>query len=103
MRRFRMRYLVLSLVIVIASSFARAEDAADRCYPLEEHGTFEVKVPQSWQDSVAKSGRGLSPTITFTSKSGAPFKILVTPLWPAKPDLEPPTADELKAKVRRAA
>jgi len=98
-----MRYLVLSLVIVVASPVAHAEEAAVRSYSLQEHGTFQVKVPESWKDSVAQAGSGLPPTITFAPKSGAPFKILVTPLWSAKPDLERPTADELKAKVRRAA
>lgn len=95
-----MRYLVLSLVIVVASLCARAEEAAVRSYSLPEHGTFQVKVPESWKDSVAQSGDGLPPTITFTPETGAPFKILVTPLWSAQPDAKMPTADELKAKVQ---
>jgi hypothetical protein len=98
-----MRYLVLSLVIVVPYPFARAEEAAVRSYPLGEHGTFHVKVPEAWQDSVAQPGSELPPTITFAPKSGAPFKILVTPLWPAEANQETPAADELKAKVRRAA
>jgi hypothetical protein len=103
LRRFRMRYLVLSLVIVLASSLAHAEETAVRSYPLPEHGAFQVKVPESWQDSASQPGSGSPPTITFTPRSGAPFKILVTALRSAKPDLEMPTADELKAKVQRAA
>ena len=96
-----MRYLVLSFAIVVASPFARAEEAAVRSYPLPEHGTFQLKVPESWKDSVAQPGDGLPPTITFAPKAGAPFKILVTPLWPPQPDAKMPTADELKAEVRR--
>jgi hypothetical protein len=98
-----MRYLVLSFAIVAASPFARAGEAAVRSYPLPEHGTFQVKAPESWKDSVAQPGGGLPPTITFAPKAGAPFKILVTPLWSAKPDPKTPTADEIKVKMQRAA
>lgn len=103
MKRFRIDCLVLSFAIVVASPLARAEEAAVRSYPLPEHGTFQVKVPESWKDSVAQPGGGLPPTITFTPKAGAPFKILVTPLWSAEPDSKTPTADELKAKVQQSA
>lgn len=98
-----MRYLVLSFAMVLASPFSRAEEAAVRSYPLSEHGTFQVKVPESWKDSVAQPDGGLPPTITFTPKAGAPFKILVTPLWSAQPDAKRPTADEIRVKIQRAA
>jgi hypothetical protein len=98
-----MRYLVLSLAIVVASPFARAEEAAVRSYPLHEHGNFQVKAPESWKDSVAEPGDGLPPTITFTPKAGAPFKILLTPLFSAQLDLKKPTADEIKVKLQRGA
>lgn len=98
-----MRNLILSVAIVVASPYARAGEAVVRSYPLSEHGAFQVKVPESWKDSVAQPDNELPPTITFTPKAGAPFKILVTPLWSAQPDAKRPTADELKAKVQRAA
>ena len=98
-----MRFLVLSVAIVVASPFARAEEVAVRSYPLPEHGTFQVKAPESWKDSVAQPGSGLPPTITFEPKAGAPFKILVTPLWLAQPDLKMPTADEIKVKLQQGA
>lgn len=96
-------YLFLSFVIVVTAPFARAEETAVRSYPLSEHGTFQVKVPESWKDSVAQPGDGLPPTITFTPKAGDPFKILVTPLWSAQLDLKRPTADEIKVKLQRGA
>jgi hypothetical protein len=76
---------------------------AVRAYALQEHGTFQLKVPESWKDSVGQPGGGLPPTITFAPKAGAPFKILVTALWSPKPDSKMPSADELKATVRRTA
>ena len=103
MRRIRTRYLALSLAVFAASPFACAEEAAVRSYPLPEHGTFQVRVPEAWEDSVAQPAGGLPPTITFGQKAGAPFKILVTPLWSAKPDPKTPTAAEIKMKVRRTA
>jgi hypothetical protein len=99
----RMRYLVLSFVIVAAPTLARAEENAVRSYLLPEHGTFQVKVPESWKDSVAQPTGGLPPTITFTAKAGAAFKILLTPVWSAQPDLKTPTPDELKIRVQRSA
>jgi hypothetical protein len=98
-----MRYLVLSFVIVVASPFTHAEETAVRSYPLPEHGTFQLKVPASWKDSVAQPGSGLPTTITFTPKAGAPFKILVTPIWSTEPGLKTPTAGELKLQVQQAA
>ena len=103
MKIFPMRYLVLSFAIVMASPLVRAEEAAVHSYPLPEHGTFQLKVPESWKDSVAQPGSGLPPTITFTPKGRAPFKILVTPVWSARPDPKTPTADELKVKVQQSA
>ena len=41
-----MRYLVLSFAIVVASPFARAEEAAVHSYPLPEHGTFQLRAPE---------------------------------------------------------
>jgi hypothetical protein len=98
-----MRYLIFSFAIVMACPFVRAEEAAVRSYPLSEHGTFQLKVPESWKDSVAQPGGGLPSTITFSPKTGAPFKILVTPLWLPKQNLNTPTADELKTKVQLSA
>ncbi len=98
-----MRYLVLCVAVVVASPFVRAEEVTVRSYPLPEHGTFQVKVPASWKDSVAQPGGALPSTITFAPKAGAPFEILVTPLWLAQPDLKMPTADEIKVKLQRGA
>ena len=98
-----MRYLVLSVAILVASPFARAEEVTVRSYPLPEHGTFQVKVPESWKDSVAQPSGGLPPTINFAPNAGAPFKILITPLWLAQPDVKMPTADEIKVKLQRGA
>jgi hypothetical protein len=95
-------HLVASLAVVVAFSLASAEETAVRSYPLPEHGTFQLKVPEAWKDSVAQPEGGLPPTIMFAPKAGAPFKILVTPLWAAKP-VKTPTADELKAQVQRSA
>jgi hypothetical protein len=98
-----MRYLVLSFAILVASPFARAEEAVVRSYPLHGHGAFQVKMPESWKDSVAEPGDRLPPTIMFTPKAGAPFKILLTPLFSAQLDLRKPTADEIKVKLQRGA
>lgn len=97
-----MRYLVLTFVAVVAFLDAHAQEVV-RSYPLPGHGTFQVRMPDSWKDSVAQPDGELPPTILFAPKEGAPFKILVTPLWSPQSDAKTPTADELKAKVQEGA
>lgn len=98
-----MRHSIITAVLALAFASAHADDAEFRSYPLQKHGTFQLKVPAAWKDSVTQPPNGLPPTITLSPKSGAPFQVMVTPMWPARPDVKVPTPDELKASVKRAA
>jgi hypothetical protein len=98
-----MRFSIIAAVLIVAVASAQADDAELRSYPLPKHGTFELRVPAAWKDSVTQPPNGLPPTITFSPKSGAPFQVMVTPIWPARPDAKVLTPDELKASVKRAA
>ncbi len=99
----KMRHSIIAAVMLFTFASAHTDDTELRSYPLQKHGTFELKVPAAWKESVAQPPNGLPPTITFSPKSGAPFQVMVTPIWPARPDVKVPAPDELKASVKRAA
>lgn len=98
-----MRYMIVGLVLTLTSFMASADNVEVRSYALQKHGAFVLKVPASWKDSVAQPPGALPPTITLSPKSGAQFKVLITPIWPARPDVKPHTPDELRSGVRQAA
>jgi len=91
-----------SILAAIILSPAHAEDPVRR-FSLPAHGNFELRVPNAWKDSVRQPPNGLPPTITFRSTGSARFEIIVTPIWPMRPDIKTPTVPELKANVREAA
>jgi hypothetical protein len=96
------RYCTAALAAVLCWS-AYADGPAARTYPLSRHGTLEMKAPSSWKDFVRRPPNDLPPTITFGAGAGAPFEVIVTPIWPMRPDIKAPTLPELKANVREAA
>ena len=98
-----MRYIFVSLVLTLTPFMASAEDIVARSYTLQKHGTLQLKVPESWNDSFAQPTSDLPPTIKFSPKNGAQFTILATPIWLTQPDIKSPSADELRANVRQAA
>jgi len=98
-----MRYMFIGLALVLTSFMASAEDVVAKSYTLQKHGVLELKVPGSWNDSVAQTPNELPPTIELSPKTGAQFVMLITPIWPAESNIKPPTPDELRANVRQAA
>lgn len=98
-----MRYAIISLALIFTSFMASAGNVVIRSYALQTHGTFELKVPESWKDSVSQPSSELPPTIRLSPKIGAHFQVLVTPIWRAGADIKPATLDELRATVRQAA
>lgn len=98
-----MRYMFVCLVLILAPFMASAENIVARSYTLQKHGTLELKVPESWSDSITQPTSELPPTIKLSPKNGAQFTILATPIWLAQADIKSPTPDELRATVRQAA
>lgn len=98
-----MRHMIVGLALALTALSAHADERVSKSYPLQNHGTFELKMPASWKDSVDQPRDGLPPTITFAPKSGADFRVVVTPIWPARPDVKQPTPEELKGLARRFA
>ncbi len=93
----------VALLFIVSNSIAGAEETALRSYTLPDHGSLKLAVPKSWKEELEQPSNRLPPTIIFTPKSGSTFEILLTPMWPPRPDIPMPNAEEIKQKVERAA
>ncbi len=90
-------------LLAIAASAQSASNLAERRYQLADRGYLVLSVPAGWREQVHRPDAKMPPTITFRSSSQQSFDVLVTPIWPLKSDAPPPTLDELKGNVLRAA
>jgi len=80
-----------------------AEEARVRSYPLPDHGKLQLKVPVSWKDELRQPPNRLPPTIAFKPGKGASFEVLLTTIWPARPDIPGASPEEIRRQVERAA
>ncbi len=97
-----MRNLMLGIALAVACVPIQAADSAVRSYPLPDRGTFELKVPPDWKEVVEKTNDGIPPTITFSPKSGAGFRVMVTPI-PLRHDVKVPSPADLKEIALKSA
>lgn len=95
--------LLVAVLALLAVDTAGAEDATARTYPLPKQGSFELKVPVSWKDTLRQPPNDLPPTLTFSPNSGAAFQVLITPIWKVNQDMQMPGPEEMKSSVERAA
>ena len=93
------RYCIAFLVPGLISSV----EAAERRYPLADRGAIIFVVPDGWREEVRSSGPSLPPTIVYSASSGAAFQVLVTPIWPFKPNIPKPSVEGVRESARRAA
>ena len=91
------------LLFSVSLSVAGTEETTLQSYPLPDHGSLKLAVPKSWQEELQQPSNRLPPTMVFTPKSGSAFEILFTPMWPPRPDIPMPNAEEIKLKVENAA
>ncbi len=97
-----MRDLMLGIALLAVCVSASAADSAVRSYPLPNRGALELNVPADWQDRVEKTSDGIPPTITFSPKSGAEFRVMVTPI-PLRRDVKTPNPADLKEIALKSA
>ena len=90
-------------VLLAATSVAIAADTVTKRYPLPDKSSVQLIVPAAWKDEVRQQRQGVPPTIVFTPREGAPFQVLVTPIWRPRPDMPLATREQLRAGVQRAA
>ena len=94
-------YSRILLVLLVLSGSAGAADV--RRYALADRGALVFSVPDGWREEVHRAAAHLPPTIVFHPPSGTGFQVLVTPMWPFKPDVPKPSVETVRESVRRAA
>ena len=95
-------YFGLGLLALLIMQAARAQETVARSYPVPERGAIEFKIPSSWKDQVQQLKGTLPPTITWSQKSGAAFRILVAVGWQDQEADARLTEAELKQRVDQA-
>lgn len=104
MKRFPLfGLLVLVLCVSLMTISALAAETRVRSYPLPDHGTLQLQVPGGWLDRVQQPPRRLPPTIVFKPDTGAPFGVLLTPIWPANRQTPLPNEQKLRQMVTQSA
>jgi len=94
--------LGLLLALVATGAVAQSSETSERRFTLPDHGYLVIQVPREWKAGVGQRANHLPPTIAFGPRSGKPFQVLVTPVWPPK-GREPQSPDEVRAAVERGA
>ena len=79
MRRLSPALLVTSLAMAAATVWAAPRTES---YKLLDHGELIFSMPKEWISDVNQPPGELPPTISIGPKSGRPFQVLVTPVWP---------------------
>lgn len=80
-----------------------AEGGVTRSFALPGHGALQLVVPDSWQSKVSQPPKDLPPTLSFAPSGKPAFEVLITPIWPAGPDVALPPPVEIKKRVEQAA
>jgi hypothetical protein len=89
------------LALFFAVALSAAAHAKD--YLLPNKTTLQLAVPAGWKDEVREGDRGYPPTIILTPREGAAFQVLVTPIWRPRPEIQIPTAEQIRDSVQRVA
>ena len=90
---------VIAVVLVVANAAA----LGPQHFSLAGHGQLQMVVPASWQSEERARSDPLPPTITFKPESGAPFLVLLTPVWPIGDMKTLPRLDGIHEQVAAAA
>jgi hypothetical protein len=94
---------VLFVLLCVAGIQVQAAETADRQYGLADQGSLRLKVPTLWNEQLEQDRDQFLAGIVFTPKSGSPFGVVLTPIWPAQKDAPNPDREALQKLVQRAA
>jgi hypothetical protein len=97
------RTAALVFTLIAALPCAQAADTTEKSYALPEHGTLKLTAPRDWRDEVHPAQGDTPLTVTFQPAKGAPFEVLVTPIWRANADVPVATRQTIAQRVRRSA
>jgi hypothetical protein len=76
-----------------------AEEKGVREYPVPEHGSLQLNVPQSWNDEFRESTEDRLPTIIFRPDSNNDFEMIITLLWNLGEEKKFDTEEKIRSLV----
>jgi len=94
---------IAALVLFSVLGVASAGELSIRRIPLPGHGDFVIAVPDAWNIKTGQPGSGMPPTLILSAKSGAPFEILITPIWSMAGKPAPLDSASIRREVEGAA
>lgn len=93
---------LLALSLFATTAAAIAGQNSFKRYPLHAYGEIEFTVPSGWKDEIRQPPDNLPPFIRFTAPGDKSMAMLVTLVWPDRPDIPMPDAKWMKAKLDEA-
>lgn len=99
--RIRTGLLIISLLSCLSTSTASDDEKILRRYVLTDHGSIQLKTPDSWKHELQQPPSHPAPTIVFKPKSGPTFEVLITPLRPVTKDGNFPNSEKIKQIVEK--
>jgi len=93
---------IFLLTTLIAFTPAIAEQYTIKRYVLPSYGEIEFTIPTDWKDDIQQPPNKLPPTIRFTAPNKQHMSMLVTLLWPDRPDIKMPGDDWMKSRLEEA-
>jgi hypothetical protein len=96
-------HCVVWIVAGLCSIAVAGKETPGRTYVLPDHGSLQIKPPAGWKDEVKQPPNRMPPTITFSPREGAPFQVLITPIWTSRKDAPPLSVEQVRQQVRKAA
>jgi TPR repeat protein len=93
----------VACALVCAIRAHAQSNVTERRYPIGERGSLVMMVPADWREQVKRRDEKTPFTVRYQQKTGAPFDVLVTPIWSMKAGDKVPTQEQLKRDVQSAA
>ena len=97
------KFSSLVLLCLLSTAAVAAGELGIRSYPFPDRGRIQLNVPESWKDEIQQPANKMPPTITFRQKAGAPFEVVVAPIWPSEKDLPLTEEEGIRALVLQTA
>lgn len=99
------RLLRGALAALVGLWLLPAAHAADRDVRigLPKKEALRLKVPEGWEERIARRTPDAQPIIVITPAKGRDFRIVLTPVWPQRPEEKLPDAATIKAMMESGA
>lgn len=92
----------IALFLLVVFCGASAQGKAEKKYSLPGRGTLVVAVPARWTDELKQDEQTRAPTISYSLAAGKTPQVMMTPIWPARPDTPAITKDLVRQYVESA-